>query len=139
MKYGIFILGITIVMVVGCGCTQSSAPVQPTATMTEKAQTSVLMTVTTTQVPQTTNSVSANTVRIINLAFDPPNITIKSGSIVRWVNGDTVPHRIQFDDEHFSPILLGASQSVSQKFVEPGVYPYISLTHPEMHGIVIVE
>jgi plastocyanin len=139
MKNGLFILGIIIVLVVSCGCTQSSAPVQPTATITVKDQTSVLLTVTTTQVPQTTNSVSDNTVRINNFAFDPANITIKAGSIVRWVNGDAVPHRIQFDDKHFSPILLGASQSASQKFVEPGVYPYISLTHPEMHGTVIVE
>jgi len=139
MKNGLFILCITIVLVVSCGCTQSSSPVQPTATMTVTAQTSVLTTLTTTQIPQTTNSVSDNTVRINNFAFDPANITIKAGSIVRWVNGDTVPHRIQFDDKHFSTILLGVSQSASQKFVEPGVYPYISLTHPEMHGTVIVE
>jgi plastocyanin len=139
MKNGLFILGITLILVVSCGCTQSSSPVQPTATMTVKAQTSVLPTVTTTQLPQTTNSVSDNTVRINNFAFDPANITVRAGSIVRWVNGDTVPHRIQFDDKHFSTILLGAGQSASQKFVEPGIYPYISLTHPEMHGTVIVE
>jgi plastocyanin len=139
MKNGLFILGITIVLVVSSGCTQSSSPVQLTATMTASVQTSVLPTVITTQVPQTTNSVSDNTVRINDFAFVPANITVKAGSIVRWVNGDAVPHRIQFDDKHFSPILLGASQSASQKFDEPGVYPYISLTHPEMHGTVIVE
>lgn len=138
MKNSLYILGITIVLVIICGCTQSSAPVQPTATMTVTAQNSVIPTVPVTQV-QTTNLVSENTVRINNLAFNPANITVKAGSIVRWVNGDSVPHRIQFDDKHFSTILLGASQSVSQKFVEPGVYPYISLTHPEMHGTVIVE
>ncbi|MCK9593944.1 MAG: cupredoxin domain-containing protein [Methanoregula sp.] len=138
MKNSLYILGITIVLVIICGCTQSSAPVQPTATMTVTAQNSVIPTVPVTQI-QTTNLVSENTVRINNLAFNPANITVKAGSIVRWVNGDSVPHRIQFDDKHFSTILLGASQSVSQKFVEPGVYPYISLTHPEMHGTVIVE
>ena len=140
MKNGLFILGITLILVVSCGCTQSSSPVQPTATMTVKAQTSVLPTVTTTQLPQTTNSVSDNTVRINNFAFDPANITVRAGSIVRWVNGDTVPHRIQFDDKHISAsFILAPSDSWSQKFDEPGIYPYICLIHPEMHGTVIVE
>jgi len=139
MKNSIFILGITIALIISCGCTQSSAPVQPTATMTVKTQTSEFPTVTGTEVPQTTNSLSANKVSIKNFAFDPANITIKAGSIVRWVNGDTVPHRIQFEDKHISAFILAPSNSWSQKFNEPGVYPYICLIHPEMHGTVIVE
>jgi plastocyanin len=137
MKNGFLILGIAIVLVVTCGCTQSSAPVQPTATAT--LQTSAVPTLATNPPPQTTNLVSENTVRINDFEFEPANITVKAGSIVRWVNGDAVLHRIQFDDEHFSPILLGSSQSGSQKFVEPGVYPYICIIHPEMHGTVTVE
>jgi len=137
MKNRFQILGIAIVLVVICGCTQSSAPIQPTSTVT--LQTSAVPTITTNPPPQTTNLVSENTVRINDFKFEPENITVKAGSIVRWVNGDAVLHRIQFEDEHFSPILLGSSQSGSQKFVEPGVYPYICIIHPEMHGTVIVE
>jgi len=137
MKNRFQILGIAIVLVVICGCTQSSAPIQPTSTVT--LQTSSVPTITTNPPPQTTNLVSENTVRINDFKFEPENITVKAGSIVRWVNGDAVLHRIQFEDEHFSPILLGSSQSGSQKFVEPGVYPYICIIHPEMHGTVIVE
>jgi plastocyanin len=137
MKNGFIILGIAIALVVVCGCTQSAAPVQPTATVT--VQTSAVPTSTTNPPPQTTNLVSENTVRINDFAFEPANITVSAGSIVRWVNGDAVLHRIQFEDEHFSPILLGSSQSGSRKFVEPGVYPYICVIHPEMHGTVIVE
>jgi plastocyanin len=107
--------------------------------MTTQVQTSALPTATIIPAPQTTDSVSDNTVWIKDFAFDPANITVKVGSTVRWVNGDAVPHRIQFDDEHFSTILLGASQSGSQKFVEPGVYPYICLIHPDMQGTVIVK
>lgn len=136
MKNGFIILGIAIVLVVVSGCTQSAAPSQPTATIT--MQTSVLPTSTTNLPVQTTNLVSENTVRINDFTFEPATITVKAGSIVRWVNGDTVLHRIQFDDEHFSPILLGSSQSGSQIFVEPGVYPYICIIHPEMRGTIIV-
>jgi len=140
MKNGFIILGIAIVLVVVSGCTQSAAPSQPTATLTLSDQTPVSPTVATTQVPTTTNLVSANKVTIINFAFNPANITVKVGSIVRWVNGDTVPHRIQFDDEHITAsFILAPSDSWSQKFDEPGIYPYICLIHPEMHGTVIVE
>ncbi len=82
---------------------------------------------------------SENTVRIKNFEFNPVNITVQAGSIVRWVNGDSDTHNLEFDDKHFSRMLLGASQSGSQKFVETGVYPYICIIHPEMHGTVIVE
>ena len=139
MKNSIIILGITIVLVIVCGCTQSAAPVQPTTPPTMQVQTSALPTATIIRPPQTTNSVSANTIRIKNFAFDPANITVKAGSIVRWVNGDAVPHRIQFDDKHISAFILAPSESWSQKFDVPGIYPYICLIHPEMHGTVTVE
>lgn len=137
MKKGFIIFGIVIVLVVVSGCTQSAVPSQPIATVT--TQTSIVPTSIPSLPTQTTNLVSENTVRINDFTFEPANISIKAGSIVRWVNGDAVLHRIQFDDEHFSPILLGSSQSGSQKFVEPGVYPYICIIHPEMHGTVTVE
>lgn len=139
MTNGLMIIGILIILIAAGGCTQSSTPVQPTTVPTVSAQTSVYPVAITSPVPQFTNRVSENTVRIQNFAFDPANITVEAGSIVRWVNGDPVPHRIQFEDKHFSTMLLGASQSGSQKFDEPGVYPYVSLTHPEMIGSVIVE
>jgi plastocyanin len=139
MKTGLIILGIAFVLVVASGCTQSATPVQPTATVT--MQTSVSPPATSIMPTPTANLVSENTVRINNFAFEPANITVKAGSIVRWVNGDTVPHRIQFDDDkHFSPILLGSSQTGSTPILnEPGIYPYFCLIHPEMRGTIIVE
>jgi len=138
MKTGLIILGIAFVLAVVSGCTQSATPVQPTATVTQ--QTSVLPPATSIMPTPTANLVSENTVRINNFAFEPANITVKAGSIVRWVNGDAVPHRIQLDDKHFSPILLGSSQTGSTPILnEPGIYPYICLIHPEMRGTIIVE
>ena len=138
MKQYLILLGITLVLAAVCGCTQPASPVQPTATPTVDIQTTGLPIVTITTFPQTPAS-GTYTVRINNFAFDPADITVKAGSTVRWVNGDEVPHRIQFDDEHYSTLLLGSSQSGSQRFFEPGVYPYICLIHPEMQGTVRVE
>jgi plastocyanin len=64
---------------------------------------------------------------------------VKVGSTVRWVNQDSVPHRIVFADKSISSVLLAASQSASQKFDQPGVFDYICSIHPDMQGTVIVE
>jgi plastocyanin len=139
MKNCLILLAITIILVGICGCTQTASPVQPPATITAPRQTTELPTVSSTPVLQSTTSVSDNTIRIKNFAFEPANITVNVGSTVRWVNQDSVPHRIQFADKNFSSVLLGVSQSASQKFDQPGIYDYICSIHTDMHGIVIVE
>ena len=71
MKNGLILLAITIILIGVCGCTQTAPPVQPPATVTTPLQTTQQLTVTTIPVPQTTTSVSDNTIRIKNFAFDP--------------------------------------------------------------------
>jgi amicyanin len=138
MKNGLILLAITIILVGICGCTQTAPPVQPQATVITPLQTYQQMMVTTTPVPQTTTSVSDNTIRIKNFAFDPASIRVKVGSTVRWVNQDSVPHRILFTDGADSTVLAG-SQSWSRKFDLAGTYDYACTIHPAMQGTVIVE
>jgi amicyanin len=138
MKNGLILLAITIILVGICGCTQTATPVQPQATVITPLQTYQQMMVTTTPVPQTTTSVSDNTIRIKNFAFDPASIRVKVGSTVRWVNQDSVPHRILFTDGADSTVLAG-SQSWSRKFDLAGTYDYACTIHPAMQGTVIVE
>jgi len=138
MKNGLILLAITIILVGVCGCTQTAPPVQPPATVTTPLQRTQQLTVTTIPVPQTTSSVSANTILIKNFAFDPASITVKVGSTVRWVNQDSVPHRIVFADGADSTVLAGM-QSWSRKFDQAGTYDYACTIHPTMLGTVIVE
>lgn len=138
MKNGLILLAITIILVGVCGCTQTAPPVQPPATVTTPLQTTQQLTVTTIPVPQTTSSVSANTILIKNFAFDSASITVKVGSTVRWVNQDSVPHRIVFADGADSTVLAGM-QSWSRKFDQAGTYDYACTIHPTMLGTVIVE
>ena len=138
MKNGLILLAITIILVGVCGCTQTSTPVQPTATVTTPPQTTEMPTVTATPTLQKTPSVSDNTIRIKNFAFDPASITVKVGSTVRWVNQDSVPHRILFADGADSNV-LAATQSYSRKFDQAGTYDYACTIHPTMQGTVIVE
>jgi plastocyanin len=138
MKNGLILLAITIILVGVCGCTQTSPPAQPPATVTTPLQTTQQLAVTTIPVPQTTSSVSANTILIKNFAFDPASITVKAGSTVRWENKDSVPHRILFADGTYSQ-LLAASDSWSRKIDKAGTYDYTCTIHPAMQGTVIVE
>jgi len=138
MKNGLILLAITIIFVCVCGCTQTAAPVQPVATVTSPPQTTEMPTVTATPTLQKTPSVSENTIRIKNFAFDPANITMKVGSTVRWVNQDSVPHRILFADGADSTI-LAPSQSWSRKIDKAGTFDYSCTIHPTMQGTVIVE
>jgi plastocyanin len=138
MKNGLILLAITIILVGVCGCTQTASPVQPPVTVSTPLQTTQQPTVTTIPVPQTTSSVSDNTIRIKNFAFDPARTTIKVGSTVRWVNQDSVPHRILFADGADSTV-LAPSQSWSRKIDHAGTYDYACTIHPSMKGTVIVE
>ena len=138
MKNGLILLAITIILVCVCGCTQTAAPVQPVATVTSPLQTTEMPTVTATPTLQKTPSVSENTIRIKNFAFDPASITVKVGSTVRWVNQDSVPHRILFADGADSTI-LAPSQSWSRKIDKAGTFDYSCTIHPTMQGTVIVE
>jgi amicyanin len=138
MKYGLILLAITLILTGICGCTQTAPPVQPQVTVITPLQTNQQMTVTTIPVPQTTTSVSDNTIRIKNFVFDPASIRVKVGSTVRWVNQDSVPHRILFTDGADSTVLAG-SQSWSRKFDVAGTYDYACTIHPAMQGTVIVE
>lgn len=136
------ILIITAVFV--AGCTQPP-PVQPPQTiLTTPTTLPVQLPVTPVPTPISQGSVSANTIAIKNFAFDPPTLTVSTGSIVRWENRDSVPHRIIFIDKSgrdtdVDSTVLSASQSWSNKFIKPGTYPYYCKIHPEMTGTVIVE
>jgi len=138
MKNGLILLAITIIIAGVCGCTQTAPPVQTPAPVTISLQTTQQLAATTIPVPQTTSSVSDNTIRIKNFAFDPARITMKVGSTARWVNQDSVPHRILFADGVDSAV-LAPSQSWSRKIDQAGTYDYTCTIHPAMQGTVIVE
>jgi plastocyanin len=145
MKNSIIILGITIVLVIVCGCTQSAAPVQPTTPPTVQVQTSALPTATIIRPPQTTNSVSANTIRINKTGFYPASITVKSGSTVRWVNADSTADAALYNPTHRIAVvniknsqLLSPGEGWSWIFDQPGSYEYSDMIHPALEGTVIV-
>jgi len=130
---------ILIAVALVAGCTQSQQP-QPAATPATPVQPTILPPATPVNTPLSQSSVSDNTIMIKNFLFNPPNMTVAAGSIVRWENRDTVPHRIMFTDKTESGSdALSPSQSYSKKFDRAGRFSYYCTIHPDMTGTIIVE
>lgn len=90
------------------------------------------------QVP-VSDSVSVKTfnVSIANFAFNPTNITIKAGDMVKWTNDDQVPHQIALSGS-IGPI-LNTGDSYSYTFSNSGIFNYNCNIHPSMVGTVNVN
>jgi plastocyanin len=84
--------------------------------------------------------------------YDHPNVKIKVGTTVTWVNISSAPHTItsgtagapdgKFDSTTQNPVLQpnnqGASSTFSVTFTKAGSYPYYCSLHPYMIGLVQV-
>jgi amicyanin len=95
-----------------------------------------------TPVPPAASSGGGNTITIKNFAFDPPTLTVKTGTVVTWTNNDSPPHAIASDagsPAAFSSDSLSTSSSYSFTFTQPGTYTYHCSIHPSMKGTVIVQ
>ena len=89
-----------------------------------------------------TSGPTAVQVAIVNYAFSPSNLTVKVGTMVRWMNMDSVEHTVSFGT-HENPTgvespLLGHMGSFSYTFTQLGTYRYHCDPHPYMTGSVAV-
>lgn len=143
MRYMLLLCVTVASLLLLAGCTQTApapqqdapaAPAETTAATTQDTGGS-----SSPAAAVTASTVSDNTVNINEMAFDPATITVKSGSIVRWVNRDSVIHSVVFSDTGINPSgALSASQSFSVRFTAPGTYAYHCGIHPKMLGTVVV-
>lgn len=142
MKHVLAILCIMAVLAVAAGCSQPAQPApaapQVPAQVTPSATSAASIPATSAPAPAKTPSVSDNTITIRKMAFNPSHITVKAGADVRWVNSDSVTHRIQFADNLRSPV-FAVGDSWTTSFTKPGEYDYICMIHPSMQGSITVE
>jgi plastocyanin len=76
--------------------------------------------------------------------FNPNNIVIKSGTVVRWINNDSDTHMLSSvngisTDRIVSPD-IAPGEAWEHRFYRPGVYYYLCFIHKEkMYGKITVE
>ena len=149
MKKVIVFFTCIVLLLVVSGCSQpqpaQGQPATPTPSplVTTARPTTAPPVAAWTLAPQTpVPSVSDNTISIASMAFNPPSMTIKKGSIVRWVNNDAAAHTVIFTKQSGLACgtgIMSSAQSCSVKIDEPGTYTYTCSIHPSMHGTIIVE
>jgi plastocyanin len=80
-------------------------------------------------------------------AFDPAEVTVRVGGMVRWVNTDATFHTVTSSDRvevrrpsgRFDGVLSAAGEEFTVTFAEPGRFPYYCQPHAEfMAGVVTV-
>jgi amicyanin len=81
----------------------------------------------------------AEEVKIGNFTFDPPQLTVKAGAVITWINEDDIPHTVAAKDRQFRSKALDTDESFSFAFTTPGVYDYFCSLHPHMTGKIVVE
>ena len=77
-------------------------------------------------------------VKIANFTFDPPTLTVNTGTTVTWVNADDIPHLVSEKDGKFSSSALDTNDKFSQTFSTAGTFEYFCAIHPHMTGKIVV-
>src|SRR5262245_27341014 len=70
-------------------------------------------------------------------AVRPPEVTVRAGGTVRWVNDDATYHTVtstgslarRVPDGRFNAVLDTAGATFSHTFTQPGSYPYFCQPH----------
>ena len=84
-------------------------------------------------------AVATDSVTIMNFAFSPTHITVKTGTTVSWTNMDVVGHTVSSDSgTTLNSPLLKNNDTYKHTFSTAGTYSYHCNPHPYMKAIVTV-
>ncbi|MCA1812449.1 MAG: cupredoxin domain-containing protein [Halobacteriales archaeon] len=83
--------------------------------------------------------IGVHTVDIADLRFHPQVLVVGLGSTVTWVNHDDEDHTAtDFLTQQWGTDVLGAGQSGSVAFAQPGAWVYFCVFHSGMFGVLVV-
>ena len=77
-------------------------------------------------------------VDIRDYCFSPTILRVSTGETVTFTNVDPVPHSVLGANATWGDYAGFKKRSVTYRFSEPGVYPYVCTYHPGMVGAVVV-
>ena len=73
------------------------------------------------------------------MKFNPPELTVKAGETVEWVNDDILPHNVVANDKSFDSGTLHQGQHWKWTAKTKGTFPYVCTLHPTMKATLVVE
>jgi plastocyanin len=92
-----------------------------------------------TATPQASPAASSDTIRIVNLTYDPLQLDVAAGTTVTWVNEDQVAHTSTSSDGLFDTGTIAAGESAEITFDETGTFRYVCAFHAGMVATVVVS
>ncbi len=72
------------------------------------------------------------------MAFSDPNITVKAGQSITWVNKDSIAHTVTSDQGQWNSGNIDSGKSFTLTLKQPGQYSYHCSIHPFMTGTITV-
>lgn len=85
------------------------------------------------------DAATTQVVTIQNMQFDPPELIVKPGSRVVWINKDLFAHTATATAKTFDSGSIEVDASWSYVANQPGDYAYVCAFHPTMKGRLIVR
>ena len=73
------------------------------------------------------------------VGFDPPELNVKPGDRVTWVNKDLFPHTATADDKAFDSQSVAPAGNWTFVVGKTGAHSYICTFHPTMKGTIKVQ
>jgi plastocyanin len=77
-------------------------------------------------------------VDVVDLAFEPGEITVGVGAEVLWRFVGALPHTVTADDGSFDSGIVESGGTFARTFEELGTFSYVCTLHPNMVGVVRV-
>jgi plastocyanin len=87
---------------------------------------------------QPVTDATASGVDIEDFCFSPTIVRVGVGDAVTFTNVDPFPHSVLGANATWGDYAGFKKRSVTYRFSEPGVYPYVCTYHPGMVGAVVV-
>ncbi len=75
---------------------------------------------------------------IIDLDYDPRDLTVERGTTVAWTNIGELPHTVTDVDGTFDSDLMMKGDTYERRFETVGTFNYFCTLHPNMVGTVVV-
>ncbi|QBC33638.1 cupredoxin family copper-binding protein [Pandoraea sp. XY-2] len=82
---------------------------------------------------------AAHTVTIDSMQYAPPDLTVKVGETVMWVNHDPYPHTVSAQSGGFDSKDIAPGESWRFTATRKGSFPYFCRFHRTMKGTLRVE
>jgi plastocyanin len=81
---------------------------------------------------------AANSVSIVDYAFNPATTMVKAGTTVTWTNTAGQDHTVTADDASFDSGHVAAGTTFSHTFAAAGTFSYHCTIHAQMTGTITV-